>query len=91
MNANNFTDELPAYAEDGAGFNVMDEGDELYVLVECADPDAAVEAYCNILDGAEFNYLGTDSYGDALYASPNNEYTVNPYVSQGGYFVICVF
>ena len=91
MEYNDFTDELPAYAEEGAGFSVMDEGDTLYVLVECADPYAAVEAYCGILATAEFEYLGTDNYGDPVYDSPNDEYYVNPYVSQGGYFVICVY
>ena len=91
MEYNFFTDELPAYAEEGAEFMVMDEGDMLYVLVDCADPYAAVDAYCDILAAAEFAYLGTDSYGDPVYESPSEEYMVNPYVSQGGYFVICVY
>ena len=89
MAANDFTDELPVYAEEGAEFSAEEDEDGLYILVDSADPDEAVETYCDALDDAEFEY-GEDSYGYPVYTSPNNQYVVEPYVSMGGYFVIFV-
>ena len=90
MTNNGYKDALPAY-NGGTSYDVDDEGDELYIIIVTSDAEAAVDAYCDLLEKANFSYEGVDDYGDPLYYSPNEEYIVNPYVSSTGAFVIWVF
>ena len=91
MLASNFTDPLPAY-NNGTGYMVEVDDDTMYISVVVADPDAAVEAYNALLKGANFDFLWEDEDdGSSYYYSPNEEYIVNPYVSQSGNMVIMVY
>ena len=91
MLASNFADPLPAY-NDGTSYTVEVDDDTMYISVVVADPDAAVEAYNALLEGANFDFLWEDEDdGSSYYYSPNEEYIVNPYVSQSGNMVIMVY
>ena len=90
MNENNYTDVLPAF-NGGVDYIVDADEYEMYIMIEVDDPEQAAEDYADALEEALFEF---DSYDDTdgspYYWSPNEEYLVNPYVSQGGYFVIYV-
>ena len=89
MADNNFNDALPAYEGDANGFKAEIDEDKLYIVIDCDDPEEAVEAYCDVLEEALFTY-GEDADGYPVYTSPNSEYVAEPYVSMGGNFVILV-
>ena len=85
-----FSDELPAF-NDGYFYEVEDYGDSFFVSILVDDPEDAIDAYSEILEVAEFELVGTDSYdGSPYYESPNGEYTVNPY-AYDEFFVIAVY
>ena len=91
MAANSFTDVLPTF-EGGNDYMVDDGGDELYIMIDVDDPEQALEDYIDALEDAEFIFDSYDnSDGSPYYWSPNEQYIVNPYISQGGYLVIWVF
>ena len=77
------TDSLPEIA--GAAYFAVSQQTTLYINVfgyfaSSSDASTALTAYLDTLEQAGWTYLGTDSYGDPYYSSPNGQYTINPYL-----------
>ena len=77
------TDSLPEIA--GAAYFAVSQQTTLFINVygyfaSSSDASTALTAYLDTLDQAGWTYLGTDSYGDPYYSSPNSQYTINPYL-----------
>ena len=82
----NVTDTLPAL--EGANSYAVVNGTGKF-QIQCAystsaEVQAAQAAYIDALLAAGFTYAGVDSYGDAYYNSPNNQFNVCPWVGSTG-------
>ena len=67
---------VPAYTGEVLGYNYVENGHQLQVLVEEGTEQAAAEAYIAILLTAGYKDNGTDAYGDPHFLSPNEEMDV---------------
>lgn len=90
MLGSDVTDTLPAYTGANKGFQILDDayGTAVLVLVDNGSETAGVAAYETILLAAGYTQTGVDSYGDKIFASPNNQIEVNPYFGTTGSFTI---
>ena len=83
------TDILPAF-EGGEEYTTeLYEDDGLYISISFENKEAeeAVDEYTSILGINGFELLGEDADGDYHYISPNQQFTVCPYVSMGDFYI----
>ena len=85
---NDITDAIPSY--EGNGYELLNDsyGTAVVVYVEAGTEEDAVAAYEDILLDAGWTLYGTDSYGDNIYLSPNEQILVCPYFGTAGSITI---